>query len=64
MLVNGGGQFVRREFPADRKKIDIGDFYSDDRMIRDELGWIPVTDLDLALSRTLEYYKTRLDLYI
>jgi nucleoside-diphosphate-sugar epimerase len=33
-------------------------------MIRDELGWIPVTDLDLALSRTLEYYKTRLDLYI
>ncbi|MFN6310526.1 MAG: NAD-dependent epimerase/dehydratase family protein [Planctomyces sp.] len=64
VLVNGGGQFVRREFPADRKKIDIGDFYSDDRMIRDELGWIPVTDLDLALSRTLEYYKTRLDLYI
>ncbi|MFN5434226.1 MAG: NAD-dependent epimerase/dehydratase family protein, partial [Planctomyces sp.] len=52
VLVNGGGQFVRREFPADRKKIDIGDFYSDDRMIRDELGWIPVTDLDLALSRT------------
>jgi len=64
VLVNGGGQFVRHEFPADRKKIDIGDFYSDDRMIRDELGWIPVTDLDLALSRTLEYYKTRLDLYI
>jgi len=64
VLVNGGGQFVRREFPADRKKIDIGDFYSDDQMIRDELGWIPVTDLDLALSRTLEYYKTRLDLYI
>ncbi|MEY3225639.1 MAG: hypothetical protein RLZZ536_258 [Planctomycetota bacterium] len=64
VLVNGSGQFVRRDFPADRKKIDIGDFYSDDQMIRDELGWIPVTDLDLALSRTLEYYKTRLDLYI
>jgi nucleoside-diphosphate-sugar epimerase len=64
VLVNGSGQFVRRDFPADRKKIDIGDFYSDDRMIRDELGWNPVTDLDLALSRTLEYYRTRLDLYI
>ncbi|MFO0061288.1 MAG: NAD-dependent epimerase/dehydratase family protein [Planctomyces sp.] len=64
VLVNGSGQFVRRDFPADRKKIDIGDFYSDDQMIRDELGWIPLTDLDLALSRTLEYYKTRLDLYI
>ncbi|MFN6149360.1 MAG: NAD-dependent epimerase/dehydratase family protein [Planctomyces sp.] len=64
VLVNGSGQFVRRDFPADRKKIDIGDFYSDDQMIRDELGWNPVTDLDQALSRTLEYYKTRLDLYI
>lgn len=64
VLVNGSGQFVRRDFPADRKKIDIGDFYSDDQMIRDELGWNPVTDLDLALSRTLEYYRTRLDLYI
>jgi len=64
VLVNGSGQFVRRDFPADRKKIDIGDFYSDDQMIRDELGWNPVTDLDQALSRTLEYYRTRLDLYI
>jgi len=64
VLVNGSGQFVRRDFPADRKKIDIGDFYSDDQMIRDELGWNPVTDLDQALSRTLEYYRTRLDLYV
>ncbi|MFN5074632.1 MAG: NAD-dependent epimerase/dehydratase family protein [Planctomyces sp.] len=64
VLVNGSGQFVRRDFPADRKKIDLGDFYSDDQMIRDELGWNPVTDLDQALSRTLEYYRTRLDLYI
>lgn len=64
VLVNGSGQFVRHEFPADRKKIDIGDFYSDDHLIRSELGWNPVTELDTALSRTLEYYRTRLDLYL
>jgi UDP-glucose 4-epimerase len=32
--LNGGGAYVVRTFPADRKKIDIGDYYADDRLIR------------------------------
>src|SRR5690606_12855871 len=27
--INGGGALVVREFPGDRKKIDIGDYYAD-----------------------------------
>ncbi|HEY0965797.1 MAG TPA: NAD-dependent epimerase/dehydratase family protein [Opitutaceae bacterium] len=53
----GGGKFISRRFPDDRKKIDIGDFYADDRLIRDTLGWQPLTSLRQALARTLAYYR-------
>lgn len=55
--INGGGSFVVRAFPSDRRKIDIGDYYADDRLIARKLGWRPRTDLRTALTRTLEYYR-------
>lgn len=61
--VAGRGSFVRREFPSDRKKIDIGDYYSDDTLIRSSLGWKPQTSLADALQRTMQYYQTRIPLY-
>ena len=66
MLVelNGGGSFVVRAFPADRRKIDIGDYYADDRLIRRRLGWRPRVDLRTALGRTLAYYRKELRHYV
>lgn len=61
---NGAGEFVIREFPAERKKIDIGDYYSDDRRIRSELGWQPGVSLEEGFARTLSYYRTRLAEYL
>jgi len=62
--VNGGGEFVRREFPADRKKIDIGDYYSDDTLIRSELGWRPRLTLCEGFRHTLAYYREHLPKYL
>jgi UDP-glucose 4-epimerase len=62
--VNGGGGFVVRGFPGDRKKIDIGDYYADGRKIARMLGWRPRTDLRTALARTLEYYRRELRYYV
>jgi UDP-glucose 4-epimerase len=62
--VNGGGKFVVRTFPADRKKIDIGDFYADYAHISARLGWRPKTDLKTALRRTVEYYRAELPHYL
>ena len=39
--VAGQGEYVIREFPEERKKIDIGDYYSDASKIERELGWKP-----------------------
>ncbi len=62
--VNGGGSFVVREFPAERKRIDIGDYYADDRLIRATLGWQPTVPLREGLARTLAYYREHLPRYV
>lgn len=62
--VNGGGTFVTREFPEERQKIDIGDFYADDTFIRETLGWTHRTSLETALEKTLRYYRQELSYYV
>ena len=59
----GGGTFTVKEYPADRKKIDIGDFYADDTLIGRKLGWKPRTSIREALERTVEYYRAELPHY-
>jgi len=51
-------------FPTDRKAIDIGDYYSDYSLINKELGWVPKTDLQSGLKKTIEYYAKELNNYI
>lgn len=57
--VAGQGSYVIREFPAERKKIDIGDYYSDASLIASTVGWKPVTPIREALTRTLDYFAPR-----
>lgn len=64
IAANGGGQYVVREFPAERKRIDIGDYFADDHLIRGELGWAPKTPLQEGLTRTLAYYRCHLEQYV
>jgi UDP-glucose 4-epimerase len=61
--VNGAGHFVQREFPTDRKRIDIGDYYADDALVRATLGWRPNVALREGLKRTLDFFRTNLDHY-
>jgi UDP-glucose 4-epimerase len=61
---NGGGRFERREFPDERKRIDIGDFVTDDRRFRELTGWAPRLGLDEGLRRSLDYYRGRLIDYL
>jgi UDP-glucose 4-epimerase len=61
--LNGVGHFELREFPADRKRIDIGDYYADDALIRKTLGWRPAVSLRDGFKRTLDFFRTNLDHY-
>jgi UDP-glucose 4-epimerase len=62
--LNGNGSFAVKEFPADRKAIDIGDYYSDFQHFQKTFGWTPRTPLHEALSKTLTFYKENLNHYV
>ncbi len=64
VAVAGQGSFRVRAFPADRKKIDIGDYYSDCRLIGAVLGWKPRTTIRQALAKTVAYYRKELPHYL
>ncbi len=61
---NGSGEYLTRSYPADRKRIDIGDYYADFARIRATLGWQPRTPLEDGLRRTLAFYREHLSKYL
>lgn len=58
------GTYTVREFPVDRRRIDIGDYYADDSLIRSTLGWEPTVTLREGLARTLTFYREHLAHYV
>jgi UDP-glucose 4-epimerase len=60
---NGRGDYVIRDFPAERQSIDIGDYYTDFFRIRQELGWTPQHSLRDTIARMLAFYRDHLACY-
>ena len=61
---NGSGRYVTREYPEERKKIDIGDYYSDFQLAGELLDWEPRVPLAAALDKILTFYKQHLKAYL
>jgi len=64
VAVAGQGSYRVKPFPANRRKIDIGDYYSDCGLIARELGWKPRTTIRQALTKTVAYYRKELQHYL
>jgi UDP-glucose 4-epimerase len=64
IAANGGGRYELKEFPPERKRIDIGDFVTDDRQFRALADWAPRTALSEGLKRSLDYYRQNLAAYL
>jgi UDP-glucose 4-epimerase len=62
--VAGGGSFTLVPFPAERKKIDIGDFYADTSRVRQALGWEPKVPLRKGLAETVAWYREHKEHYL
>lgn len=60
----GKGKYVEKTFPANRKRIDIGNYYADYRLVHSNLGWNPNTSLKEALTKTLAFYRKNLAHYL
>ncbi|MCQ4158385.1 NAD-dependent epimerase/dehydratase family protein [Roseomonas sp. GC11] len=64
VAAHGGGEYVTREFPADRAPIDIGSFHADDTAFRAATGWAPAVSLEEGLRRSLDWFRPRLHDYL
>ena len=64
VAVNGAGRFVVKDFPAERQRIDIGDYEADDGLFRRLTGWHPTVGLSDGLRRTLGYFRDHLGDYL
>jgi len=66
MLVEiaGTGRMRLVEWPAEKKAIDIGSFYSDSSKFRTLTGWRPAVGLREGFRRTIDYYRAHLPAYV
>lgn len=61
---NRGGEYAVRTFPPERKRIDIGDYYASDALLRETVGWRPRVPLADGLARAIAYYRQHLQEYL
>jgi UDP-glucose 4-epimerase len=62
--LNRKGRYTVRSYPVERKRIDIGDYYSDYSKFKALTGWEPATSLREGLAKTLDYFRQNLSHYI
>lgn len=55
--MNGGGNYKVIPYPADRKPIDIGDYYANFGLIQKKLGWTPRVNFREGFKRTMDFYR-------
>jgi UDP-glucose 4-epimerase len=60
---SGTGSYHLVPFPADRKAIDVGSIYIDDRKIRRVLRWRPHVDMREGLTRSVAFYRAHREHY-
>jgi UDP-glucose 4-epimerase len=60
----GALQPVLRPFPEERKRIDIGSYTTDMRLIRSTLGWRPVTRFAEGIAATIDYFWENIPHYL
>jgi UDP-glucose 4-epimerase len=57
IALRDGATYVVKEFPADRKGIDIGDYRADDSAFTAATGWTPKVSFEEGLRETLNFYR-------
>jgi UDP-glucose 4-epimerase len=60
----GGGSLEYVDWPDDKRRIDIGSFYSDSSRFRETTGWTAEVPLRDGLADTIAYYRAHADQYL
>jgi UDP-glucose 4-epimerase len=60
----GSGRVEYVAWPAEKKAIDIGDFYADSTKFRRLTGWTTTVGLEDGLRQTIAFYRKHFDEYV
>ena len=60
----GAGRVTFVEWPAEKKAIDIGNFYADSSKFNAAVGWEPKVSLREGFERTIAFYREHLARYL
>jgi len=60
----GAGSVRFVDWPPEKKRIDIGSFYSDSSRFREATGWRPAVPLEDGLKRTIAFYRAHLHEFV
>ena len=60
----GKGSVKYVPWPDEKRRIDIGSFYSDSTKFQKTTGWTPTVDLREGLRRTMAYYREHFARYV
>ncbi len=62
--VAGAGRVEYVDWPAEKKAIDIGSFYTDSTKFKSATGWSPTVALRDGLTRTIAFYREHWPRYV
>lgn len=60
----GSGTYSLKQWPGERRSIEVGNFFVSYAKINKELGWHPKTSFEDGLKKTVEFYRKRLKEYL
>lgn len=64
LRVAGSGRVEYVDWPLEKKRIDIGNFYADSSKFKKTTGWAPSVALPEGLTRTIAFYRAHFDRYV
>jgi UDP-glucose 4-epimerase len=62
--IAGAGRVTYIPWPAEKKAIDIGDFYADSTRFKTTTGWQPTVTLGEGLARAVAFYRAHYGRYV
>jgi len=62
--LSGSGDLEFRDYPEERRKIDIGNYYSSHDKFTASTGWKPQIPLNQTLARTIDFFQQNLSHYL
>ena len=60
----GGGTVRYVDWPEEKKRIDIGSFYTDSTRFQERVGWTPRVPLAEGLRRSIDFYRANYAHYV